>query len=429
MMTTRRAWMLLVILIILHLLSFLDRFIILLMVGPIKAEFGVSDFQIGALHGAAFGIVYAVFALPLGWLADRAQRRLVIFAGVLIWSLATAASAFAGSFSHLFLARLMVGVGEAALVPAAYSMLSDAFPRHRLALALAIFAAAVPVGASCAIALGGVLVAAVDGIIVYVPLLGAVRDWHVAFLVLGLPGVFLAFLIFLVPEPMRVRSSGDGDASPTWPNFLPFLKSRRSFFIPLFLAAGFAAMLGNGTFGWLPTYIIRTFQWRVADVGLAMGLTSAIAGAIGGALSGYIVDRWFAAGRRDAHVAYYAIAMALLGLWTVAAFNMPSALLCLLFFALIQLCAQFYGVAAAAIQLVTPSEFRGRTSALYLFVYNIMGVGLGPVVVAGFTGFVLRDETKLGLALSLTALLCAPLASFLFAWSGRAMKRFLEPVR
>lgn len=424
-MSHPRAWMLLIVLIALHMLGFLDRFIILLMVGPIKAEFGVSDVQIGLLHGAAFGLVYAVFALPLGWLADRIDRRKVIFGGVLIWSLATVASAFAHSYEQLFAARLLVGIGEAALVPAAYSMLSDAFPKSRLAFAAAIFAAAVPVGAAAAIAVGGVLLDAVAGHSLILPLLGTISDWHLAFLILGVPGMVLAFAIFVVPEPRRLEASSE-EAAQTEAGIAAFAWSRRSFFLPLFFAAGFASMLGNGVFGWLPTYVMREFHWPVAEVGLTIGIVAAISGVFGGALGGYVVDRWFAAGRLDAHVRYYAIAMALLGIWTVAAFSVPSAALCFFFFALVQLCAQFYGVAGAAIQLVTPREYRGRMSALYLFVYNIMGVGLGPVLVAGFTGYVLRDEARLGLALTLTALLCAPMASFLFAKAGRGMRHYLR---
>jgi len=186
-MSTGRAWLLLFILVALHILSFLDRFIILLMVDPLRHQFGVSDFQIGLLHGAAFGLFYATFAIPLRWLTDRIQRRWLICEGVFIWSLATLASGLAHTFPQLFVARLFIGAGEAALVPAAYSMLSDAFPRHRHASALAIFAAAVPVGAASALAIGGVLVQVVTGLQMDVPIFGVVRDWQLAFSFLERP--------------------------------------------------------------------------------------------------------------------------------------------------------------------------------------------------------------------------------------------------
>jgi MFS family permease len=424
-MSTGRAWLLLIILVALHILSFLDRFIILLIVDPIRQQFGVSDFQIGMLHGAAFGLFYATFAIPLGWLTDRVQRRWLICAGVFIWSLATMASGLAQTFSQLFVARLFVGAGEAALVPAAYSMLSDAFPQQRLASAFAIFAAAAPVGAASALAIGGLLIEAVTGSSMELPAFGIIRDWQIAFFILGALGIVMAFAIFLSPEPGRRKLASD--SSNMGPSYAAFLKSRWRFFVPAFLAAGFSAMLGNGLFAWLPTHIVREFSWTPAEIGVAIGLITATCGAIGGVVSGAVVDRWYAAGRLDAHVRYYAFALIGVGIFVFMAFSVNSAMMCLFFYALVSLLQQFYGVVGAAVQLVTPSAFRGRTAAIYLFTYNVMGIGLGPMLVAGMAGLVIGEGASVGAGVILLAMLCTPLCSGLFLVSGRAMARLLKP--
>lgn len=174
------------------------------MVADLKAAFQVTDFQITLLLGFAFALFYAICGLPFGWLVDRISRRMVLYAGVTLWSLALAASAFAGNYTQFFLARMMLGVGEAAPGPAAHSVIAEYFPKKRMATALSIYTTGAVLGTGGSIAFGGLAVQhfkQCDGIAM--PLMGPIPGWQAVFLVLGGPGILLAFMAFSFAEPPR----------------------------------------------------------------------------------------------------------------------------------------------------------------------------------------------------------------------------------
>jgi len=189
----RQGWYLVVTLLIFYIFSFIDRQIISLLVEPIKRDLQVSDTQIGLLQGFAFAIFYTFFGIPIGRLADRVSRKKIIAAGVVIWSLMAALCGLAKNFSQLFLARIGVGVGEAALSPAAYSMITDAFPRQKLGRAFSFYNMGIPIGSGIALLVGGLVVVAVSGAgkTFTLPLFGEVRAWQFVFIVTGAPGLLL----------------------------------------------------------------------------------------------------------------------------------------------------------------------------------------------------------------------------------------------
>jgi MFS family permease len=419
---TSTAWRTLGVLLLLSAVSFVDRQVIALMVTPIKQDLGVSDFQIGLLQGVAFGLFYAAFGLPLGWLVDRTARRNVIWGGVTVWSLATTASGLAGNFWHLFAARLGVGSGEASLSPAAYSLISDLFPRRRLAVAVSIFATGSSLGAALATAGGGMLMSHLTGISVTLPLVGVVHGWQLAFLILGVPGLLIAPLIFTIPEPIR-RGQSAGAAVDN-AAFGRFLLERRRFFACHFIGFGCVSMLGYALLAWLPTYLIRHFHWGVGAAGTTAALLLLVA-IPGGLSNGYIVDRMFAKGRTDAHLTYYVYASLVMGACGVAAFFVSSVGLFLLLLGVVLLLSPFTGTASAAVLLTTPNSFRGRMSALHIFSFNLLGLGLGALTVAAFTDFVYHDDAKVGLSIASTYALIAPVAAGLLAFGRPAMRRLV----
>lgn len=425
--TSPQAWLTLWILVGLCVLSFLDRQIISLMTKPIRADLGLSDFQFSLLQGLAFGLFYAVCSVPIGWLVDRRPRRVLIWAGVGVWSLATAASGLARSFPHLLLARMGVGAAEATLTPAAYSMISDLFPPRRLALALSIFSTGASIGASLAFLVGGLLISALENVSLSLPGFGGLATWQLTLVCLGLPGLALAFVIFAVREPAR-RSEKLLAPAADWTEFFAFLKSRARLFSALFVGCGLISMIGYGYLAWLPAYLMRVHGLTILQVGLLMSTLIGASGITGGILSGWFVDRLFARGRRDAHLFYWSWAALAVASLSVAAFAAPNLVTFCLVLVLVQMVLPFSGVAAAAVQITTPDRFRGRTSALFILVFNLLGLGLGATAVAAVTDFVFHDDLKVGQSIAVTAAVLGLLASVLFYSGRKAMRETLARI-
>ncbi len=202
--TSGQAWYTVLVLMVMYVFSFIDRQILSMLVTPMKRDLQISDSQVGLLQGFAFALLYTVLGLPIGRLADRASRKGIIAAGVLVWSLMATACGFARTAVQLFFARVGVGVGEAALGPAAYSMITDSFPREKLGRAFSVYNMGIPLGSGVAMLVGGLVVGAVSGESnVTLPLLGEVRSWQLVFIVTGAPGLLLPLLLLSVREPAR----------------------------------------------------------------------------------------------------------------------------------------------------------------------------------------------------------------------------------
>ncbi|ODP38468.1 MFS transporter [Sphingomonas turrisvirgatae] len=419
------AWGTVAVLLIIGILSYLDRNIVALMIEPIRASLGISDLGMGLIHGVGFGVFYAVFGLPIGYLVDRVSRRWIVYWGATAWSIAAAACGLASNFHQLLAARLAVGIGEASLSPAAYSMIADLFPRRRLALALGVFGIGSVLGSAVAFIGGGAAIEYLEGIGPQeLPLLGVTQPWQMVFLVTGAPGIVIALLVLLIPEPRRrthraVSSIADAPAAGLVEgpeSLLPFMRSRSRFFCCHFLGFGLLAVATYAGLAWIPTMLVRRFGTGIGEVGLMMGAVSLLAGIPGFLMSGWIVDRWFAAGRQDAHQRYYMIANTIAaGLAIVTFLYAPTPGLVVLGWGFISLLQPFTGPSAAQLQMVTPPHLRGRVSALYVMVFNLMGMCLGPPLVAFITDIVLHDTTRVHVSLAITYGGIAALSAIVFA--------------
>jgi MFS family permease len=395
------AWRALPVLIVLYALSLLDRQVLTLMVGPIKRDLGLSDLQIGLLQGLVFSVFYSAAALPIGWLVDRFARRPIIWIGVTAWGLAAAACGLAQSYVQLLLARLGVGVGEAALSPAAYSMLADLFRPARLALALSVLMIGSSLGNGAAIGLGGMVVSfaeRAEG--VSLPLVGHLASWQFVFIVTGLPGLALGALVFLIREPpRRDRMAAAGKASIA--ETFRFMRERRGFFTAHFVGFGLLSIVGWGFTSWLPTYMSRSFGWSIGQLSIPLALIIGLGGTFGTLAVGALVDRLFGRGRTDAHMRVYAVIALGMTACGIAAFQVSDPWLFL----------------ALATPIASPNEMRGQVGALFLLVMNGIGMGLGPTLVGVFTDMVFRDEARLGLSMTLLFVTLGPLST-LALWLG-----------
>lgn len=415
------GWYATVVLAALYWLSVLDRFIIALLVDPMKKDLGLTDVQFGLLHGFAFIGSFTIFGLIFGALADRFNRRKVIFVGVTIWSLATAACGVAQSYWHLLLARIGVGVGEASLNPAASSMIADLFPRKKLTTAMAVYAVGATIGSGTALMIGGAIVGYVSQFeVITLPLIGAIHPWQAVFFIVGIPGALIAFSIFTVPEPVRrgVATHQQRGIVANYLAFFRFLVKKWRFFTCHYLGFIFASAIVTGGAAWYPTHVGRTFGWSAAEIGTALGTALLIAGVISKLGSGRIVDLMYQRGYRDAQLRWYGICMLIaapIGVYATLSSNAWTFIIAIAMF--MTLIGALQACAITALNLVTPNELRGTGVAVFTTVGAMVGGGLGPVLIAWVGG-----ESSLGTGLAVMIGICCPLGGLFLLLGLRAMR-------
>jgi len=419
---SRAAWLTLGVLMLLYCIAMLDRQIVALMVGPVKHELGINDFQISLLQGLAFTLLYSTCGIPLGYAADRFPRRIVIFAGVMLWALAATACGLAQNFNQLLLARFLVGAGEAALVPAAVSILADMFPRGRMAIALSIFSMGATTGVEIALVGGGFLMElGRDG--VTLPLIGTISSWRFAFLATGIPGLAAAFLIFLIPEPQR-RAQGEAKAGSDWGHVFRFMKARWGFFACHFLAFSCIMAMSTARLAWSPTYVVRTFGWSIADAGLTLGTFGFINGMASFAFSGWLIDRMVRRGVKDAHLRYYVLATPLLIVFGSLAYWSASPVIYFSGMTIASFALALGGVTTSSLAFVSPPQFRGRIVAIYGMVSGLLGATIGPAMV-GYMNDNVFGATHISVSLTVSYLILGPLALLLFVIGLAPMRRLV----
>ena len=400
-----------------YILSFVDRQILSLMVEPIKQDLGLSDLQVGLLQGLAFALLYAVVSIPIGMLADRISRRRIIAVGVLFWSACTALCGFAGSYAHLFMARMGVGLGEASLSPSAHSWLSDAYPPAQLSRAMAIYNLGITIGGGLALLVGGAVVdmVAEQGALI-LPGIGPMPTWRAAFLLVALPGVLVAALVFLAREP--ARRAGWTKAGMPFRAALSHLRAHWRTFAAIYGNSTLLSIMGYGLAAWYPTLLIRTFDMTPGQASLRLGLIYLLLGSLGSLAGGFAAEKLSLRGVRDANLRITMILALLCLIPAVLAPLMSSATLLLMFFSVLTFCFNgYFGCSLAAIQLATPPSMRATGAALFLLANSLVGLSLGTAIVPLIDSALFGGHGQIGPALA-TVGLCATLFAALAAWSG-----------
>jgi len=410
------AWYVVILLMVLYLCSFLDRNIITLLVEPLKRDLDLSDVEIGMLYGLAFAAFYTTLGLFAAGMADLWNRPAVIAVGVVLWSLATAACGLASNYAQLFVARMLVGVGQAALSPAAYSLIADYFPPKARLRATATYAAGLYLGIGLATLTGGLVINWVaGGGSAELPVLGSLKGWQVVFIVVGLPGVLLGVLTLAsVRETARFGEAPEAGVSAR--SFVRFLGGpQRTLYLTHFL--GFSCQVTYSySFGaWTPSFLIREFGWTQAQTGLGLGSVTLVTAPLGVYLGSVAAQRLRRRWPRDAEIRV-AFAIALIALPFAVAFPFAStATLALALIGVTQcLISMPFGISPVALNEVTPNRFRARIIAVYLFCVNLLGLSLGPVGVALLTERVFGSPDRLPLALATMAVCTMPLAAAIF---------------
>lgn len=381
------------VLILAYTMSYIDRSILTLMVAPIRASLQISDLQLSLLHGLAFAIFYTFLGVPIGRLTDSRKRTTIVASGIALWSVMTALCGLARSFGAMFAARIGVGVGEAALSPAAYSMMADTYDGKRLVRALSIYQSAIYIGPAIATALAGLLLARLSPIDSAV---GHLEPWQQVFMIIGLPGLLVALLVMTIREPLR-RGAGAADPPPSFAAVIAHMRAHRSAYVLLILGLCFQSVMWNGATAWIPTNLMRRFGWTPADVAVGYAPVIAIFGVLGGIFGGWLAGWLRDRGHSDSNVLIAVIAALTALPFGIAGPLMPTAASSLAVTAGFLFCgAMPYGGAAAAFQEITPNRMRGQVSAIYLFFLNLAGIGLGGTIVALVTARVFGGDQDVG---------------------------------
>lgn len=414
------GWYVLVLLTAVHVLGYIDRWILSLLIEPIKADLGLNDFEIGLLLGPAFALLFITMGVPFGWLADRVERRRLLAAGIALWCLFTAGSCMARDFTTLFIMRMGVGVGEAVLAPCAFSLIADYFPAMQRPRAVSVFMTGTFIGAGTAFLIGGPIITHLESLpVVAVPLIGQINPWQGAFLGVGLPGLMVAAIVLLtVKEPQRSDlralnagpgAGGDGRGIGVALGFV--LKRWRTF------GAISAGAIGNIIIGsnaqWVAPIFARNWGWEVGVLARTTGILFFIAGPLGTIAGIWLMSELARRGKTDAAVRALILGVVVVAVSFALLPLAPAATL-----ALVALFGALFGQAIAtaagptSMIAIAPGNIRGQIMAFYYLANGLVANFLGAPVVGALADHLGRKE-GLGQAILIVSSVVGPLVVIL----------------
>lgn len=361
-MNSKYSWYALSVLTAVYVLNFLDRTLIYILFTPIKKEMAFSDLQLALLGTTSFVIFYTLLGIPFGRLADRTVRKNLIAAGLAIWSLFSGLTGFANSFWTLFLCRVMVGVGEATLGPAALSLLSDYFPPRMRATVQSVYASGIAIGGGLAFFLGGTI--------------GQLYGWRWAFYLLGFPGLMLAVLVFFLREQPRGATEPVAHDPNNWKILFSYPQLRY-----LYLGYALFGLASNNLGIWVPTFFVRVHHMSILAIGTAAGILSIIVGIPAMILGGYWSDRFskLFRGGRMAFTSYAALAS--IPLWIALLFTNNLPLLIAVNVVLYGLALMWVGPATADVSDIAGPNLRGLGIGIFFSTVNIVAYGVGSPLI------------------------------------------------
>jgi MFS family permease len=419
--STAWAWYTVAILLCAYIFSFIDRQILNLLVAPVRRDLNITDTEMSLLIGFSFAVFYSVLGLPFGRLADSISRPKLIIAGMFTWSLMTGGCGLISSYGQLFLLRMGVGIGEATLSPAAYSMISDSFPPEKRSVPFSVYTMATYVGGGLAFLLGGLLLRYFGARNMFdLPIVGLTRPWQALFLLLGISGIAFILVLLTLRDPSRkgarILTTGQGKTKveriplPTvWKYFL----ENRKTLLSLNLGMGLSALAAYGTSAWGITFLVRNHHLTAPRAGILFGIAQIVSGSLGMLTAGKAVAWLTKRGYRDA---YMRVAVMASAAWLIPGILYPlvahtTAAITLIYIAIFFGCMPTCLIPAAIVEIV-PNAMRGQATALYLLIVNLIGLGIGPTAVALVTDKVFHYDAAVRYSL-----LIVPVAAFILAES------------
>jgi MFS family permease len=405
------AWYVAIILTLANSFAFVDRQVLALLVEPLKADLGVSDTVISLLYGFSFSLFYVAIGLPMARFADRSNRRNIIVASIVVWSVMTAVCGLARSAGMLFLARVGVGAGEAGLTPSAQSILADYFPRDRLPAALGIFSMGIYIGGGMALMLGGLVIQSLSDMgAITLPLIGTIKPWQATFLIVGTPGVLLGLVALTIREPARRGVVGKPVSLP-FAEMARHVKASLGSYVGIIIGLSLMILVGQGSTAWLPAFFERRYGWTSTEIGFNYGLVVFFCGMAGTLSGGFVASALRRRGHLRANLIAATFGFAVLVPLTIVFPMMPTGQSALTTIGVMIFFAGFpFGGGYAALQEITPNRMRAQIAACYMLGVNLIGAGLGPTAIALATDHIFGDPMALPKSLTLVAAVASPLA-------------------
>jgi predicted MFS family arabinose efflux permease len=417
------AWYVVAMLVLAYSFAILDRAVIGLLVEPIKADFGVTDAEIGLLQGLAFALCYTTFGLVLGMITDRANRQLILVTGITVWSISTILCGLAPDFKWLFVARVGVGLGEACILPVAGSLISDYFSPVQRPKAYGIFLLGGTFGTVAGYVLGTIAIITADWVRgVFPSLLDGVHNWQVTFFLAGAPGIIVAALVWLtVREPERREKGNATDASQFAPLFKHLRTHARAYFA---LLAGTVLNVTGiyAQIAWGATLVIRVHGWKAADVGTAFALI-AVVGAASSVIVGWVITAFVKRGHTDAPLLAALMHSASLMIFGPLACLAPSPLWGLGPYIAFNVFANWSSASALmGLSQITPNEMRGQATALYTLLTGLVSLTVGSYSVGFLTDHVFTGPTGIAPGLAVVFGAVGLLGVIVLAWGRPAFR-------
>jgi MFS family permease len=424
----RYGWYVVGVLTLANISGWIDRLILNLMIPAIRADLGVSMTEMGYLIGLPFAIFFTIMGIPIARMADSGNRRNIIAAGIALWSIMTALCGKAGTFPRLLLARIGVGVGEAALQGPGTSLIADYFPRERLASAMGVYAMGSFIGAGLAYAVSGWVIGLVSQSDTWVvPLFGTLRPWQMVFVAVGLPGLLIALLVLTVREPERHE---DRRIAVPIKTVVAYIKTNFRAYACLTFGFALSLMVNLSISTWLATFLIKTHGWSASRAGIVMGVLTMTVGTFGAVTGGRATDVLARRGYSDAPLRIGIIASIGMLVSATAYPFAASAAAAIVWLVIVNFFAAFpWGAASAAVAEIVPAPMRAQGVAVYAFAITLIAQALGPVSAAAVTEYVFRDETKLPLSLAIVNVVGMSGAIALFVIGMPAYRRTIESFR
>ncbi|HWW64532.1 MAG TPA: MFS transporter [Sphingomonadaceae bacterium] len=422
----RQGWYAVSVIAVVTTFALLDQGIIGLLIQQIKTDFALTDTEAGLLLGPAFVIFYAFLGLPLSRYVDRANRTIIMSIGIFVWSIATAACSLASSFIALFLSRIMVGAGESINGPASYSIISDYFPRDKLPRAIATAQIGSVAGGGLSMLIGGSMIWIIANVgNPDLPIVGTLRPWQVVFLAVGLPGILVSLLMLTVKEPPRHGLRMDRPKVGFW-KAMGYLWANFALFGPMFIGLTVGS-LDQGSRAWGAAFFERTYGWSPAQYGFTSGILSIILMLSGLYIGTKAVESMQKRGYDDAPMRLVIYCRLAAMPFAILMPLMPSPWLALAFSGVGMLTLGMSGPSLnAVLQIVSPNEIRGQVTALYLFIFFVVGSGLSPFVTGVVTDYVFTSPDDLRWSIMLLHVIFLP-ASLIITWLG--WKPYRDEVR
>jgi len=384
------AWYMVALMTIAYMFSFIDRYILGLLIEPIKADLGLTDTQIGLLLGPAFAIFYATMGLPLGYLADRAKRVSIVSIGIMIWSLATVASGFAQKFSHLFIARMTVGIGEATLSPCALSIISDSFPEEKRGRPIGFYTMGMSLGPAFAYLSGAAVLIWTKSIdLIQLPLIGALSPWQLAFIIVGLPGVILALFVYLLKEPKRPENHNPSkNINEGISTAMKYFYSRGWVLASFILPACVMTIIAYSQ-AWIPAMFERTWGMDPSRYAFINGILILCLGPLSNNSAGWMADYLTKKGYKDGGLRVVILGTVILIPTAILAPLLPNPTLCFVVLGINLIGIAFTSSSALiALLKIIPADLKGISVAFYLMCISISGLLLGPTAVGLLNDYV-----------------------------------------